>query len=87
MRLLIVLAMLAALVAGCTPSAETVDMPVMPKELDGCKVFRVSDGSMLLYIVRCPGVQTVTTNWRTTSSTGKTTTSIPHATATVEAAK
>jgi hypothetical protein len=57
----------AVMLSGCAPSAEerTANFTVMPEGLKDCKVYRISDGSENITVVRCP-------NSSTTSRIGKT---------------
>ena len=51
----------AFLASGCHPSAEERFFPVMPKELQGCKVFDLDDGAgkaPRLTVMRCPNSST-----------------------------
>ena len=57
---------------GCSASTEEVSSGFsMPRELSGCKVFKMSNGSRMLYVVACP--ESISTNWQTSHSAGKTT--------------
>jgi hypothetical protein len=47
---------------ACSPSYEHKPNYAFPPELEDCKVFTISDGSKLLYVVRCPNSE-VTTSW------------------------
>lgn len=61
---LLILTSIVAL-AACTPSADTMNFPVMPPEMQDCKVFRIDNGSgTAIVAVRCP-------NSTTTSKNGK----------------
>lgn len=61
-----------AIVLGCSASTEEVSSRfIMPSELSSCKVFEMSDGSQRLYVVACP--ESISTNWQTSHSAGKTT--------------
>ena len=55
----------ALLASGCTPSAQERFFPVMPKELQDCKVFRLDDGSGTglgaMNVMRCPNSSTSVT--------------------------
>ena len=54
----------ALLASGCTPSAQERFFPVMPKELQDCKVFDLDDGTgktPRLTVVRCPNSSTSST--------------------------
>lgn len=49
----------------------------MPPEMNGCKVYTITDGSKELYVVHCPNAMT-TTSW--TRSCGKNCTTTEHVT-------
>lgn len=58
----------AVVLAGCSPSYESMSMPVLPDELKDCKFYHVSNGEVRMRIVRCPNSAT-----STTYTSGKTT--------------
>lgn len=62
------LAATAVVLAGCSPSYESMSMPVLPDELKDCKFYHVSNGEISMRIVRCPNSAT-----STTYTSGKTT--------------
>ena len=69
-RLLLLFAILSML--GCSARTEEVSSSfIMPSELSGCKVFKMSNGDQTLYVVDCP--ESISTNWQTSHSAGKTT--------------
>lgn len=62
------LAATAVVLAGCSPSYESMSMPVLPDELKDCKFYLVSNGPISMRVVRCPNSAT-----STTYTSGKTT--------------
>ena len=54
----------AVMLSGCAPSAEerTANFTVMPEGLKDCKVYRISDGSENITVVRCPNSSTTSSN-------------------------
>ena len=60
------IALLLVLVS-CSPSSQEKPNYSMPPELEGCKVFTISDGGMTspnLYVVKCPNQQPTTSFMR-----------------------
>ena len=58
-HLILVFGILA--LAGCGPSAETRDFPILPDALKDCKFFRLSDGGgSTITVARCPNSTTTT---------------------------
>lgn len=58
-RILLVAA--AVVLVGCSPSYESMSMPVLPDELKDCKFYYVSNGGPYMRVVRCPNSSTSTT--------------------------
>jgi hypothetical protein len=48
----------AVALAGCTPSAEIVSMPVMPQGFEGCTIGSAYNGVTRIYLARCPNSTT-----------------------------
>lgn len=63
MNRIIKLFAIAATVAlvGCSPSYQTVAMPLLPDELKDCKFYWISNGDITMRVVRCPLSVTSTT--------------------------
>jgi hypothetical protein len=54
-------------IIACSPSYKKLPDYAMPPELEGCKVFTISDGGMAspnLYVVKCPNQQPTTSFMR-----------------------
>lgn len=47
---------------SCSPYYKSKPDYSLPPELDGCKVFLISDGSKDLYVIKCPNEQP-TVSW------------------------
>lgn len=54
----IVIVFVVALLAACQPYAKKQEYPVLPKELEDCKFYRVSDGPSYITVARCPNSST-----------------------------
>jgi outer membrane biogenesis lipoprotein LolB len=73
MKYLLIIAMV--FLSACSPDSHNQPRQVgyvMPKELEGCKVFKVDGDGPYLYITRCE--KSTTTQWQ--QSNGKTKTTI-----------
>lgn len=53
----------ALFVAGCSPTAQQVEYPVLPPELADCKFYFISSGDVRsqIRVVRCPNSTTSST--------------------------
>jgi hypothetical protein len=61
MKQIVLFSMLALVLAGCSPSAEVKDYPVLPEALKDCKFFRLTDANgSAITVARCPNSTTTT---------------------------
>lgn len=56
--LLVLLSMLS--LSACDPSAQNINYPVLPSELKDCTFHHLFNGSVSIYVTRCPNSTTST---------------------------
>lgn len=57
---LVVIALSALLLAGCSPEAQVMNYPIVPDGLKDCKFFWISNGKSGMQVARCPNSTTST---------------------------